>query len=146
MSSMGKDLKSLTVAAHALAFTSLTAAGTGDNTEVDGVSLDTTAAAYKGANSVLFVVNAVAALTAEKTLIVTANLQDSADNTNWTDITTPAAILTLAATGSGVGTLGYDLSRARRYVRIQATPDLSHSGTDTATITGVALFGGLASR
>ena len=54
--------------------------------------------------------------------------------------------LTSAAGGTevGVGTLGYDLSRARRYVRIQATPDLSATGTDTASICGVAVFGGLA--
>ena len=144
MSSLNKDLKAETLVAHALAFTSATAAGTGDATEVNGVTLDTNALSSR-ANSVLFIVDAVAALTADKTLIVTANLQDSADGTNWTDITTPAAILTLTASGSGVGTLGYDLSTARRYVRIQATPDLSHTGTDTATISGVAVFGGLAS-
>jgi SOS-response transcriptional repressor LexA len=77
MSSMGKDLKSITVAAHALAFTNATAAGSGDATEVDGVSLDTTASAYNGANSVLFAVNARATLTAAQTLTVTADSDDT---------------------------------------------------------------------
>jgi len=148
MSSMGmKDLKAVTLAAHALAVTAATAGGSGDATEVNGVTLDTAALSARP-NSVLFVVDAKATLAATKSLTITANLQDSADGSNWADITDPAVILTLtsAAGGTevGVGTLGYDLSRARRYVRIQATPDLSATGTDTASICGVAVFGGLA--
>lgn len=138
----GKDIESQVLTAYALAFTNATAAGSGDNTEVDGATLDTAALSAR-ANSVVFVVQARATLTADKTLTVTANLQDSANGSNWTDITDPAVILTLTATGGGTGRIGYDLTRARRYVRIQATPDLSHSATDTATISGIAVFGGL---
>lgn len=148
MSSMNKDLKAETLVKHALAVTAATAAGSGDNTEVNGVTLDTNALTSR-ANSVLFIVDVKAVLTDAKSITVTANLQDSADGSSWTDITDPATIFTVTSSGgtteTGVGTLGYDLSRARRYVRIQATPDLSHSGTDTASICGVAVFGGLAS-
>lgn len=148
MHSMNKDLKAETVAVHALALTPATAGGAGDATEVDGVSLDTSAAAYKRPNSALFIVDAKATLAATKTLTITANLQDSANGSSWADITDPAVILTLTGAGggsteTGVGVLGFDLSRARKYVRIQATPDLSATGTDTASIMGVAIFGGL---
>lgn len=148
MHSMGKDLKSEVVSVHALALTDATAGGAGDAVEVNGASLDTSAAAYKRPNSVLFVVDAKATLAATKTLTITANLQDSANGSTWADITDPAVILTLTGAGggsteTGVGVLGYDLSRARKYVRIQATPDLSATGTDTASIVGIALFGGL---
>ena len=47
MSSQGKDLKSITVVAHALALTSAVAAGSGDATEVDGVTFDLSSATYK---------------------------------------------------------------------------------------------------
>jgi len=144
MSAQGKDLKAITVVAHALALTSAVAAGSGDATEVDGVTFDLSSATYKRPNSALFIVDAKATLTTDQTLTVTANLQDSANGSSWADITDPAVILTLTATGTGVGTIGFDLSLARRYVRIQATPDLSHSGTDTASIVGVVVFGGLA--
>lgn len=144
MSSHNKDLKSEVIVAHALAITSATAASTGDATEVDGVSFDLSSATYKRPNSALFIVDAKTTLTAQKTLTITANLQDSANGSTWADITTPAVILTLSATGSGVGTLGFDLSTARRYVRIQATPELSADNTDTATFGGVVVFGGLA--
>lgn len=143
----GKDLQAVTIPKYALAFTNATAAGSGDATEVDGATLDTSTLGAR-ANSVVFVVQAKAVLTATKTLTITANLQDSANGSSWTDITDPATILTLTGAGggsteTGAATLGYDLSRARQYVRIQATPDLSNTATDTATIGGVAVFGGI---
>lgn len=143
MAAMNKDLKSESVAAHALAITAATAGGSGDATEVDGVSFDLSSATYKRPNSALFIVDAKTTLTTDKTLTITANLQDSANGSTWADITDPAVILTITATGSGVGTLGFDLSRARRYVRIQATPELSATNTDTATFGGVVVFSGM---
>lgn len=146
MYSLGKDLASEILPKYAIASTSATAGGSGDNAEVNGATLDVQAIAGKP-NSVCFLVAATSTLAATKTLKITANLQDSADGTNFTDITDPAVILTLTgATGgsteTGAAKLGFDLTKARRYVRIQATPDLNATGTDTAVMTGVAVFGG----
>lgn len=130
---------------YALAFTNATAGGSGDNTEVDGVTVDTNGAPAQ-ATGLQFVVPAKATLADGKTLVVTANLQDSANGTDWTDITTPATILTLTggtggSTETGTGMLACDLAVARRYVRIQATPNLNATNTDTATIGGIAAYG-----
>lgn len=147
MASLGKDISPEFIAKYAVTATNATAGGAGDNTEVDGATLDTMALPCH-AQSVSFVIGARATLAQTKTLTVTANLQDSADGSQWADITDPAAILVLTgATGgsteTGTAKIGYDLTKARRYVRIQATPDLNATGTDTATIFGTAIFGGL---
>lgn len=136
---------STSTAVYALAFTNATAGGTGDNTEVDGATVNT-ATAPAQATGLQFVVQAMATLAEGKTLVITANLQDSANGSAWTDITTPAVILTLTggaggSTETGTGVLACDLAVARQYVRIQATPNLNATGTDTATIGGVASYG-----
>ncbi len=148
MNSLGKDVKSVLHSVFALQSTSVTAGGTGDNTEVNGVAIDL--AQIPGSpNSVVFELPIRAVLGAANTGKVTANLQDSANGSDWTDITTPAEILSLTgqsggSTETGVARLGFDLTKARRYIRIQATPDLSAANTDTAVLGGgVATFGGL---
>ena len=60
-----KDLKAVTLAAHALAVTAATAGGSGIATEVNGVTLDTAALSARP-NSVLFVVDAKATLAATR--------------------------------------------------------------------------------
>jgi hypothetical protein len=42
----------------------------------------------------------------------------------------------------GLQELQRESSGAKRYIRVKATPDLSASGTDTAAISGVVVFGG----
>mgnify|MGYP000246303203 CR=1 FL=1 len=148
MSSLGKDLKGETTSKFALTSTAVTAGGTGDATEIDGASIDTTALGVK-AQSVLFSIPCRAVLGATQTLTVIGNLQDSADNSTWADINDSATLLTLTGgsggtTETGVARMGFDLTRARRYVRCQVTPDLNRANTDTAVIgAGVATFGGL---
>lgn len=146
MASLGRDIESEILTKYALDSTDAVAGGTGDEDEVDGITIDKSALPSR-ALSASFVIGATATLAQTKTLVVTANLQDSADGSNWDDLTSPATILTLTgATGgsteTGTGRIGVDLTKARQYVRIQATPDLNATGTDTATIFGLAIFGG----
>lgn len=148
MSSLGKDIKGDTISKFALVSTSATAGGSGDATEIDGASIDTTALSAK-VQSVVFEIPCRAVLGAANTLVVIGNLQDSANGSDWTDITDSATLLTLTggsggSTETGTARMGYDLTKARRYVRCQVTPDLNRANTDTAVIgAGVAVFGGL---
>lgn len=143
MQSHGKDLKGETLSAFCLAG-SLTAAGTGDNTQIVG-SVITIGSLAQRPSSVVFEIAAKATLTTDKTLIVTGLVEVSADNSNWTTEVASATLITLTATGSGMARIGVDLVQSDlKYIRLSVTPDLSHSGTDTAIVAAVAVFGGLA--
>ena len=142
MNSMNKDLKANIYTLPALALTALTAAGSGDNTAIEGTSIDLTALPTH-AQSVCFVLLAKATLTADKTLVVTGKVQYSSNGTDWTDAASAATLITITATGSASARLGFDLTKGSKYVRVYVTPDLSASGTDTASVWGAAVFGGL---
>ena len=121
-----------------------TAAGTGDNTEVQGASID-----RLGYDSAVVVVAYNTSLTADKTLSIAVEIEDSADNSSWdTAVVLQAATVEetgTAGTGSnntGVVEIPVDLRGYSRYVRFNFTPDLSHSGTDTVDGICVALLGG----
>ena len=129
----------------------ITAAGSGDNTEVDGPSID-----RKNATSMSVAIVAKAVLAATKTLVVKATVQDSADGTSFEDVAAAlqpggaanSTVMTLTgasggSTESGVYQLGVNLASLRRYVRIQVLPDLNAANTDTATLAGVVSLGGL---
>jgi hypothetical protein len=137
----------------------LTAAGTGDNSEVDGEDIDRfvngTNASGGIFGSVVFAVTARATLTEAKTLVVKATLQDSADGSTWADVAAAlqpsgAADSTIRTLTGGVGgttetsinEIALDCASLRRYVRIQLHCDLSHSGTDVADVHCVAVKGG----
>lgn len=145
---MFKDPAAISHGVYALASTSATAGGSGDATEVNGATINTAALTARP-NGVVFFVPVTATLAQAETITLTANLQDSADGSTWADITTPAVLLTLTG-GSGGSTetgcvkLGFDVSRARQYLRVQATPNLSAANTDTAVMgAGTAVFTGL---
>jgi hypothetical protein len=148
MYSLGKDISAELTARFALTSTSVTAAGAGDATEVDGATIDTLGLPGEP-SSVVFYIPVRAVLADTKTGVLTANLQDSANGSSWADITTPAVVLTLlgktgGTTETGIAKLGFDLTKARRYIRIQVTPDLNATSTDTAVVGGgLAVFGGL---
>lgn len=148
MNSLGKDIKAVLFSMFALQSTSATAGGSGDATEVNGTTIDLTQVPGSP-NSVVFELPFRAVLGAANTGKITANLQDSPNGSDWTDITAPADILLLTgksggSTELGVARIGFDLTKARRYIRIQATPDLSAANTDTAVMGGgVATFGWL---
>ena len=139
------DAGALIAARYASAGVDVTAAGTGDNTEVNGAWVD-----RQGFNSLKVVIAYTATLGDAETLAVAANLQDASDDdgTGVADYGT-ALSSTVQTTGNsggstetGVVELDFDVSGADRYVRIQFTPNLSASGTDTAEMAAVYLLAG----
>jgi len=147
MKALGRDIKAETYSAYALASTAVTAGGTGDDVEIVGSTLDRLA--LPKAESVVFEIPCKAILAATKTLVVTGKIQDSANGSDWTDLVASGTLLTLTggaggSTEYGVARLGVDLSQARRYVHVCATPNLSATATDTAEIgAGIGELGGL---
>jgi hypothetical protein len=119
--------------------TNVTAAGSGDNTLVNGTSVDLSANGQPLSCSVVFPVKSV--LASAKTVSLSAALQTTADSTNgpWTNVSTLASTV-VATGGSGgstqSGTLDFDvdLSGAKQYVRVAYTPLMSATGTDTANV------------
>ncbi|SRR5579871_1012993 len=102
-----------------------------------------------------------ATLGSGQTLSLSLDVQNSPDNSTWTDYVTEAS--TVIATGpsggglvSGVARLtvtnsdnpapatpGVSLNGALRYVRVAGIPHLSRTGTDTAIIQAIGItFGG----
>lgn len=121
----------------------ITAAGTGDNTAVTGKTID-----RLGYDSCVFTIAFLAALTEAKTLTIAAEYQESADNSTW-DTAVALQAATLAATGdtggsNEYGEVEFDLSlrSKKRYIRLNFTPDLTHTGTDTAIVVGTVQLGG----
>lgn len=134
--------------AFAFPSTAVTAGGTGDNTEINGVALDQNAYGTRY-RSIKLCVPVLATLASGETLQVAANFQDSANNSDWSDYATALAATTILTGPSGGGAvrgvaeLEVDLTGARRYVRVQATPNASRAGTDTAVFgAGVLLLCG----
>lgn len=126
---------------------SAVAAGTGDNTAVTGIIIDR--AALNWPQSCVVAIPYTATLAATKTLSITATLQDG-DDSGLSDAATFAAIASgVEATGDTGGSteqgqieVDVSLAGAKRYVRLNFTPDLSASGTDTAVVGAVIAFGG----
>jgi len=149
LSSFGRDL-ALGFATLAHLVGTLTAGGAGDNTALNGQTIDKQSAALGNQRweAIAFLIGAKAVLAATKTLVVTAKLQTSDDNTNWDDVANEGTVLTLTgpaggATMYGEALLAYPFSAAvGRYSRIVVTPNLSAADTDTALVWAQALLGG----
>ncbi len=126
----------------------LTAGGAGDDTLVDGLTIDREAIGQGSMpDSALFGVLYEATLAATKTLSIAYDIQTSPDGTNWTDYQSgAAAILATGPTGGatikGSFNIQVNLRSAQRYVRLNYTPDLSNTATDTAYCDGVGFFAG----
>ncbi|MCA2012403.1 hypothetical protein LCM17_12970 [Cereibacter sphaeroides] len=125
----------------------LTAAGTGDNSAVTGIIIDRAAQAWP--MSAAIALPFIATLAATETLSITATLQHG-DEADLSDAETFAAIASgVQATGDTGGSmeqgqveLDVSLAAAKRYIRLNFTPDLSASGTDTARVAAVVALGG----
>lgn len=134
-----------TLAARFAAISSATAGGTGDTTEVNGAYVD-----RQGFSSLKVLIPYSAVLAATKTLSITANLQDatSSAGAGVADFGSAMASAVVATGPTGGGTvtgvveLDFDVSGADQYVRVQYTPDLSATGTDTANLAAVYVLGG----
>ena len=119
------------------------AGGTGDGVKITGETVDT-----QGYSSVAVVTGYLAALADTKTLSFAHELQESSDDSTW-----DTAEVVEAATVYGTGTTGgtnergkaefaIDMKLRKRYIRFNVTPDMSATGTDTATFHTIAVMGG----
>lgn len=148
MQSHGKDLKGRTIS-RAAAGGRLVAGGTGDNTEITGATINLMTLDARP-TSVVFEVFGRSVLAAAATLVIAAEIEYSADGSNWSDLVASATVLTLTGGGGGstelgVGRIGVDLIQANvNYIRIKMTPNLSAANTDTAEVSAVAVFDALA--
>ena len=127
---------------------SATAAGAGDATLVTGQAIDRLVIGNGSLpSSALVGVLYEAVLTAGKTLTITPVVQDSGDDSTWAAYNTPTPVVIAAPAGGGTvrgeANFQVDLRAARRYVRLEFTPDLSATATDTATLIGAAFFAGV---
>lgn len=143
MRNIGDLIKALRVGANAAA----TAGGTGDATKVTGVIIDR--AAIGTPLSGVLAVPWTATLTEAKTLSLTYTVVEGAEDDLADGETLATDTVVLGTGGSGgsteSGCLEVDLKLAAggRYVRIDLTPDLSASGTDTAALAAVLVCGGM---
>lgn len=90
------------------------------------------------AGSAVFSLFWTTVLTAAKTFSIgSVVVQHSADgSTNWTTLVTPTApgvVATGAGTVSGIANFAVDFTDAYRYVRLNWTPTLSNTTTDTVS-------------
>ncbi len=126
---------------------------TGDGSERNGTAIDRNAL-NSVALSAIVTIPYYGALAAAKTVTIKSNVQHSSvssagwadyndkDNSTANTVTAGSTATTAAQTPSGVLEYDVDLAAAKRYVRVQVTPTLSATATDTVDIAGVIVFGG----
>jgi hypothetical protein len=134
---IGSQIKAVVAQAHF----PVTAGGTNDNSEQNGVTIDRTALDQLYMSGVYSILTTVA-LGASETAVFTANFQDSADGSAWADYGDALATTTLTTSGTYTIVLKADLAGARRYIRVQTLCNLSRANTDTATVSGQLILGG----
>jgi hypothetical protein len=145
MSLMGsRDINSEITVRRATANVAATAGGAGDNTAVTGVIIDRAALGW--AESVAVAIPFTTTLASAQTLSVNWTLQHGED-ASLSDAATlatsgAAVVATGAGTVAGAVEAGVSLRGARRYVRLNFTPDLSAGGADTAALSAVLVFAG----
>lgn len=147
MTSQIRNIGALISVARMLGNTALTAGGSGDDTAVTGAIIDR--ADHGFPQSAVLAIPYTATLAAGETLSIAYTIQ-SGNAANLSDAETLAsaasAVVATGPNGGGTvaGVLEVDLfiGGAGRYVRANATPDLSASGTDTAAVSGVLVMGG----
>ena len=129
----------------------------GSESEVDGKTFDrlATQTAAQGVSkinrfqSATAIIQMQATLTSGKTLSMLANFQDSPNDSDWTDYGDALASTTVISAVGGAVTAkaatikhSVDLAGAARYIRVQATPAFSFTGTDTGLFAAVLVLGG----
>jgi hypothetical protein len=142
-----RSIGDLITVARAAANTAATAAGTGDNTAVTGAIIDRMA--IGNPQSAVLAIPYTATLAAGETLSIGYTVQEG-QAANLSDAETlQTAAAAVVATGPGGGgtvtgvfEVNVSMTGAGQYVRANFTPDLSASGTDTAALSAVLVFGG----
>ena len=129
---------------RAAANTAATAGGSGDNTAVTGAIIDR--AEIGSPQSAVLAVPYTTTLAAGETLSIGYSVQEG-NAANLSDAAVlaaadPAVVATGPGTFAGTFEVNVPLAGAGRYVRANFTPDLSASGTDTAALSAVLVFGG----
>ncbi len=127
-----------------------TAAGGGDNTEVDGQWVDRELSGVGIALSAKLVIAFTSALQQDATLTFALNFQDATSSAGAGSADFAAAVAaTVAATGDSGGStetgtfeVDIDLGAARQWIRTQVTPNLSRGGTDTVEWSSILMFYG----
>lgn len=147
MTTQIRSIGDLITVARAAANTAATAAGTGDNTAVTGAIIDR--AAIGMPQSAVLAIPYTATLAAGQTLSIAYTVQEGqASNLSDAETLQSAASAVVATGPAGGGTVtgvfevNVSLAAAGQYVRANFTPDLSASGTDTAALSAVLVFGG----
>lgn len=145
MSLMGtRDINSEITIRRAAANTAATAGGSGDATAVTGVIIDRAALGW--AESCVLAIPFTATLASTQTLSIAYTFQHGEDSGLSDAATLASATGAVVATGAGTVTgvfeVGVSLRGARRYVRLNFTPDLSAANTDTAALSAVIVFAG----
>lgn len=147
MTTQIRNIGALVAVARAAANTSLTAGGSGDNTEVVGVIIDRAAFGYPQSCVVAIPFSATLAAAATLTLLWDVE-EGNASNLSDAEIlaSQTAQVVATGPAGGGTvtGTFQVDvpLSGAGRYVRLNFTPNLSAANTDTAAVSAVFVLGG----
>ena len=154
MNSLLRDLLANIPVIPASGVTAVTAGGSGDNTAVNGTTIDLLN--YSLPEVIAFVIFANATIGAGNKLSMSAKVQDSADGTTFADVTLPngsgiqialSAVTQItnasAGTYQGIQAVQCPIEYLRRYVRLQFTPDLDRANTDTATVVAMAMLGGV---
>jgi hypothetical protein len=146
-----RDVGDTLTAVLASAFDAIVAGGAGNGVAVTGAKVDRLDPNTGSlANSAKFVLAWSATLAATKSLNLTAvKIEQSIDGTTWDaaafqTFTDPGTVATSAAGGTVTGTTSFavELDPAKRFVRIDFTPTLTNTVTDTATIVALAVLGG----
>lgn len=119
----------------------ITAASTGDATEITGAYID-----RQGFDHATVIVSYLAALSNTKSISIQAEVEHSTTGSGaGTAVELQASTVEATSDGgtneSGVVVLDVDLRGYGRYVRFNATPDLSNTVTDTAIVSVVAVLG-----
>jgi hypothetical protein len=145
MSLMGsRDINSEIAVRRAAANTAVTAGGGGDNSAVTGVIIDRASLGW--AESLVVAIPFTTTLAAAQTLSVNWTLQHGEDSglSDAATLATSGAAVVATGAGTVAGQVegGVSLRGARRYVRLNFTPDLSAGSTDTAALSAVLVFGG----
>lgn len=120
----------------------ITAAGTGDNAEVTGQTID-----RDGYDSAVVSIAYLATLADTESISFAVDIQESSDGSSW-DTAEELQAATTAVTSSGgtnehgVVELDVNLSGRKQYVRFNVTPNLSAGATDTALFATTVILGG----
>jgi hypothetical protein len=133
---------------------SVVAGGAADGTEVDGGWID-----RQDFHSAKVVVSYTTTLADTESLTIAANLQDASDSsgTGAADYGAVFASTSMVTSDGGTTEIGQaefdidflggtqgaaDGTAADRYIRVQFTPTMSASGTDTAELMAIVILGG----